>query len=72
MCAVQEAPDTRKSNTNDMDRQLNAKYERYKLVKREVLEKATDGFIRCLFYRQMWDYYRRCKTAGQVKNWLEL
>ena len=51
MCAVQEAPDTRQSNTNAMDRHRNAKQEMDNLVKREGLEKATDEFIQCLIYR---------------------
>ena len=68
MCAVQEAPSTRQSNTNAMDRQHNNKQDRDNLVKREGLEKATYEFIKCIIYRQMWDSDWRWKTAGEVKN----
>ena len=68
MCAVQEAPATRQSNTDAMDRQRNSKKERDKLVKREVLEKAIDECIQCLIYRHMWDSDRLWKTAREVKK----
>ena len=55
MCAVQEAPATRQLNIDAMYRQRNAKQERDNLVKQEGLWKATDEFIQCLIYRQMWD-----------------
>ena len=72
ICAVQEAPDTRQTNTDAMDRQRNSKQERDNLVKWEGLEKETDEFIQCLIYRQMWDSDRRWKTAGEVKKKLQL
>ena len=65
MCKVKEAPATRQQNTNDMDRQSNDKQDRDNLVKREVLEKATDEFIQCLIYRQLWESDWRSKTAGE-------
>ena len=68
MCAVQEAPYTRHSNTNTMDRQRNTKQERDKLLKQEGLEKAKYVFIQCLIYRHMWDSDRRRKTDGEVKK----
>ena len=68
ICALQEAPDTRKSTTNAMDRQLNTKQERDKLVKREGLDKATDEFIQCIIYIQMWDSDWLWKTDGEVKK----
>ena len=68
MCALQEAPATRQSNTNAMCKHCNAKQEGGNLVKREGLENSTDEFIECLIYRQMWDSDRRWKTAGEVKK----
>ena len=65
MCSVQEAPDTRQSNTDSMDRQSNSKQQKDKLVKREGLEKAADEFIPYLIYRQMWDSDWRWKTDGE-------
>ena len=53
MCAVQEGSTTRQLNTDAMDKQRNSKQERVDLVKREVLEKATDEFIKCIIYRHM-------------------
>ena len=51
-----------------MGRHRNAKQERVKMVKQEVLEKATDEFIQYLIYRHMWDFDRRWKTPGEVKK----
>ena len=68
MCSVQEAPDTVPSNTDAMDRHFNSKQERDDLMKRGGLENATDEFIQCLIYRQMWDSDRLWKTAGEVKK----
>ena len=67
MCALQEAPDTRQSNTNDTKKGL-IKQDRNKLVKGEGFEKATYGYIQCLIYRQMWDSDWRWKTSGEVKK----
>ena len=69
---VQEYPTIKQSNTDAMDRQRNDKQEREKLVKWEGLEKATYEFIQCVIYRQMWDSDWSWKTAGEVKNKLEL
>ena len=55
-----------------MDRQRNSKQYRDDLVKREGLEKATDEFIQCIIYRQMWDSDRRWKIASEVKKKLGL
>ena len=41
MCAVQEAPATRQSKTDDMDGRRNTKQERDNMVKQEGLERAT-------------------------------
>ena len=71
-CVVQEDPTTRHLNTNYMDRNRNAKKDRDKLVNWEVLEKATDEFIQCLIYRQVWDSDWRWKTAGEVKKKLDI
>ena len=68
MCELQEAPVTRKSNKDAMDRHGNAKQERDKLVKWEGSEKATDEFIQSLIYRQMWDSDWSWKTAGEVEK----
>ena len=68
MCALQEDPATRQSNTNAMDRQRNAKQDIYNMVNWSLLEKATDKFIQCLIYRQMWESDRPWKTAGEVKK----
>ena len=68
MCAVQEDPITRQSNTNGMERQRNTKQDRDKMNNREGLEKATDQFIQCLIYRQMWDSNWRWKTNSKVKK----
>ena len=68
ICTVQEYTATRQSNTNDTDIHLNAKQERYKLLKQERLEKVTYEFIKCLIYRQMWDSDWCWKTANEVKK----
>ena len=67
ICAIQKYSDTRQSNNDAMDIQLNAKQERDNLVKLEVLYQSTYGFIQCLIYRQMWDSDWRWKTAGEAK-----
>ena len=72
ICAVKDAPDTRQSNTNNMDRHRNAKQERDKMLKQEILDKATYELTLCLIYRQMWDSDWRSKTAGEIKKKLEL
>ena len=68
MCAVQESTATIQKNNNSMYRQSNARQQRDNLVKREVLEKATDEFIQFLIHIQMWDSRRLWNTAGEVKK----
>ena len=68
MCAVQEAPATRKSNTNAMDIHCNTKQERDNLVNQEGLKKTTYEFIQYLICRQIWDSDQRWKTDGEVKK----
>ena len=72
MCVVQEDPAKIQSSFDAMDTQRNTKQDKDKLMNWEGQEKATYEFIKCQIYRQMWDSDRRWKTAGGVKNQLEL
>ena len=68
MCAMEEAPATRESNNNALEKQRESKRERDELVKQGGLEKATNGYIKCLIYREMWGSDRHWKTSTAVKK----
>ena len=65
MAAMEQAPATRVTSNDALNRQREAKRQRDELVKREELEKA---FIKCLIYHRMYHSDRCWKTAAHVKR----
>ena len=54
MCAMEMAPETRETNNYEMERQRDAKREKEELIKELSLERASDLYIECIIYHQLW------------------
>ena len=67
MAVIEMAPATQVTNQQALERQRVAKREKEKLLKEKGMWKATDEYIECLIYHQMWISERCWKTSAKVR-----
>jgi len=70
-CAMEHAPDTRESNTNDLACQLQAKQDEQELAKRAVLAGASDECTECLIHHMLGESERFWRTPIDAKEGLK-
>ncbi|KAL7546176.1 hypothetical protein ACHAWF_015185 [Thalassiosira exigua] len=71
MMSMEDAPATRQSNNNDLERYRKIRWEKEQLAKQQGLEHAKDEYIEALIYRKMWDSDACWKTVGDVTRGLK-
>ena len=66
MMCMEDAPKTRKSNNNDLNRARQWRAQKEEMAKEKGLQDAKDEFIESLIYHKMWDSEACWKTVAAV------
>ena len=71
MVSMEDAPENRQSNNNDMNWQRTMQHMEAELTREKVFENAEDEFIEALIYHRIWFYDACWKTIGGVTEGLK-
>ena len=71
MVAMEDGPEKRQSNNNDLNRQHTMQHMEADLTQEKGFEHAEDEFIEALIYHRMWSSASLWKTIGAVTEGLK-